>query len=578
MSIKLKQAHLRSGEVVEIADGLTVIVGPNNVGKTLLLNELYQELLRHPGQDQGMHMRVIDHINLDKLGSVEEFIEWLANNYYRREPGAYPDGRYTEPNYRSMIGVTVTDSQVQGVWNLPDRMGALGNLLVRHLGADGRTQMANDGSAFNLLTEKPSSPMQFLYADRLLEQKASELMMRAFHMPLTINRYAGNAITLHVGRPRLQEDMPPSTEYLEELFALPHLQNQGDGVRAFMGILLMFTTSQFYPLILIDEPEAFLHPPQAYLLGRVLAEQHDKGAQVIVATHSTDILRGITSVKAATDDVTVVRLTRSDAGNHVAQVPAETVGDLYEDPLIKYYGILDGLFYQGVVLCEGDSDCTYYRAVLDSIGSLVGGTSTESVSIHFAHCGGKARLAKGVETLRSAKVPVVCVVDFDFFRDGKEFNELVASSGGDPEALSSRRNDVLSAIQAKATVIERVTIKAKIDDVLNGRTAPNLSGAETTKIKAAVSSQSGWQDAKKQGRGLLSGQAVESFDILNAELRKLGIFVVADGELERFHPEVSAQNKAEWLRRVLEQKKYLHAENAHKLITDVASNILGRQA
>ena len=99
MSIKLKQAHLRSGEVVEIADGLTVIVGPNNVGKTLLLNELYQELLRHPGQDQGMHMRVIDHINLDKLGSVEEFIEWLANNYYRREPGAYPDGRYTDSNY-----------------------------------------------------------------------------------------------------------------------------------------------------------------------------------------------------------------------------------------------------------------------------------------------------------------------------------------------------------------------------------------------------------------------------------------------------------------------------------------------
>jgi len=47
--------------------------------------------------------------------------------------------------------------------------------------------------------------------------------------------------------------------------ALPQVQEQGDDVKSFVGMLLAITATE-YPLLLIDEPETFLHPPQAYLL------------------------------------------------------------------------------------------------------------------------------------------------------------------------------------------------------------------------------------------------------------------------------------------------------------------------
>ena len=39
---------------------------------------------------------------------------------------------------------------------------------------------------------------------------------------------------------------------------------------SFMGLMVAVITANF-PLIIVDEPEAFLHPPQARLLGRKLA-------------------------------------------------------------------------------------------------------------------------------------------------------------------------------------------------------------------------------------------------------------------------------------------------------------------
>ncbi len=300
-----------------------------------------------------------------------------------------------------------------------------------------------------------------MYANRALANKVSSLIERAFNQPLTVNRYGGSEITLHLGKVEAEETKPPiSLEYMRELSLLPQLQEQGDGIRAFAGMLLVIITAQ-YPLVIIDEPEAFLHPPQAYLLGRALAEQHAIGTQILIATHSKDVIAGITSVKTTTDNVSIVRLTRKATVNHATQIPPATVGELYKDPLIKYYPILDGLFFQGVVLCEGDSDCTYYRAVLESIDALDDGTKTSAVSVHFTHCGGKARLPRAVSALRSAKVPVICAVDINFLQNEHEFNELIMAYKGDPNSVASLRNVVVNAVTAWSTMMKRASTKAR---------------------------------------------------------------------------------------------------------------------
>lgn len=574
--IRLKRIGLKSGQSIEVADGLTVIVGPNNVGKSRILSELYQDFHVSPQHQRDPLHLVVESSDVERTGSLEEFLERFFATYRRREPGRYSDGQFGEANYRSSSGV-ILESQIRMAWDSDERLGALGPLYVRYLGADGRTSAVGDASMYNQLTDIPQGPIQSLYADRDLEARFSELMFRAFNEHLTVNRYAGGQISLHVGRVTAPETPPPgSRDYLDEIARLPLLREQGDGMRAFMGILLTIATA-FYPIVMIDEPEAFLHPPQAYLLGQMLAELPAGGVQAIVATHSSDVLEGVTAAGSPSGGVTVARLTRQGNENHVAQIPVGIVGNLYRDPLVKYYGILDGLFYHGTVICEADSDCTYYRAVLEALGTLDDGTPVSAISLHFAHCGGKDRIPLAVGALRSAKVPVVCIVDFDFLRDEKNFKELVDACGGDPSMLRSLRNDVASAIDSRATKVERAVAKVKIDEVLSGGRSAELTVGELDRIKKVISARSGWAVAKTTGRALLSGQSVDSFNRLNAALRDIGIFVVEAGELERFHPEVPADNKAAWLRKVLEERKFAESTDAATFLRAIASAVRQRQ-
>src|SRR5262249_40919356 len=74
--------------------------------------------------------------------------------------------------------------------------------------------------------------------------------------------------------------------------AAPEVAELSDGVQAFAG-LVSAVMSLPHRVILIDEPEAFLHPPLARRLGADLAElAGERGATLAVATHSADFLLG----------------------------------------------------------------------------------------------------------------------------------------------------------------------------------------------------------------------------------------------------------------------------------------------
>jgi len=573
---KLRKVILTSGEIIDVSDGVTAIVGPNNAGKSLLLSELQRWITMSPGQQPAPPMLVLGNIEAE-VPTVEDFNAWLTKTCLHRGPGFYlPSGQIPYPHFVLPNNNLILDNQVPQLVNSSGRLSILGNAFTFYAGAGGTRDMANGTGTVNM-QELPQNPLQHLYLSRELENEISSLVKRAFNVPLVVNRYGGSQINVHLGSVSAPETPPPGTkEYLAEITALPQVQTQGDGVKAFIGMLLAIRTAD-YKILLIDEPETFLHPPQAYLLGQILAEQHDRNTQVVVATHSSDIIQGLTSARASVGAVSIVRLTRKDNVNHVAQLSMHEMRGLYGDPLIKYYSILDGLFSHGAVVCESDSDCTYYRAVLDSIGTLEDGTPASSISLHFTHCSGKARLPKAIRALRAAKVPVACVVDIDILQNENEFKDLIASCGDAPENYMPLRKIVASAVSSRDERLERAKVKAELNQLLDSKRSSDLSTNELSRLTAALKPKNGWRQFKLAGYRLLSGEARISFDKLVTALRQLGIFMVDVGELERFHPEVSADNKAEWLRTVLEQKLYEKSIESKKFVTAIASSILQRQ-
>ena len=77
---------------------------------------------------------------------------------------------------------------------------------------------------------------------------------------------------------------------LNDLEKLDLLHEQGDGMRSFILVLINAIISN-YSIVFIDEPEAFLHPPQAQLLGKILSKDLPLERQLFLATHSEDFLK-----------------------------------------------------------------------------------------------------------------------------------------------------------------------------------------------------------------------------------------------------------------------------------------------
>ena len=69
-----------------------------------------------------------------------------------------------------------------------------------------------------------------------------------------------------------------------------------------------------YCTYLIDEPESFLHPPQANIMGRIIGRTLSANQQAFISTHSEEIIKGLLDV--CPERVKIIRITRENDSNN----------------------------------------------------------------------------------------------------------------------------------------------------------------------------------------------------------------------------------------------------------------------
>jgi hypothetical protein len=568
MRVQINELLLTSGESVPLKEGVTLIVGPNNSGKSALLRETHALICAQLGQQPVC--RVVKQVDMSFLCSAEEAIQDLKTVLPYREPGQGETMGHAEPVFLLPGSQALAVSTIRQLWSSNTGLGPLGQVHSLLFTAEQRTGMAHPAQAFNSLTEAPQQPLQMLWLNRTLEARLSAAVKAAFGEPITVNRYAGQQISLHVGTPLTPESIPPpGQQYLRELATLPQAYEQGDGMKSFIGILMTVIAGN-HQLLLVDEPEAFLHPPQARLLGRLLSEMCQQGVRVVVATHSIDIIQGITSTSERATPVAIHRLTRRGLDNHVATIDRDSVKTLYTDPLLRHSSILDGLFYHGVVVCESEGDCTYYGAVNSE--AATGG----ALDLHFTHASGKSRIGRAVAALKSAKVPVATIVDIDILQDDFEFNRLLASHGIDAAPYTGQLKVIQDAVKGKGQTVQRAKVRDAISAIFQGGPT-DLSKEEILLVRTAVQAKSGWKLFKTSGVALFSGHPRAVAEQLMTDLQASGVFLVPCGELEGFHPAVIATDKLKWLQEVLESELYLASGDHTRFVSRVRQYIAGQQ-
>lgn len=513
-SVSITQITFSGGDEVEIHPGDKVmIVGPNNSGKSRSLREMREILSSQMRLESNL---VVHSVSMTKEGSEDDFINYLRHH-----------GKLDRHNNYIVGDWQISAGSVHN-WGRANLSGGLAAGFMKNLDANARLGICTLQNSI-AIDQPPTCPQHLLYQDDALMQQVSSLFQRAFGKELLVDFRGGGSVPIHVGEtPRGKgfEDRV-SDNYTRSVRSQPYLHDQGDGMQSFAGILF-HTVASNRDITFIDEPEAFLHPPQMRRLGETLST--NVAHQLFVATHSSDILRGFLEGKRGA--IRILRIRRDGNVNRIYEAAPTSIATLWSTPVLRYSSALDAIFHDQAIICEDDSDCRLLNSVADHLQEAGRETWPDTA---YVPMGGKAGIAKVARILRAIGVPVKAVYDFDLISVKSDFKNAVEAFGGDWEDISIYWNRIFAAIDSgPSPTIEG--IKEEIRGILDRSKDDKLPKKE---IDEAIRRKSPWARVKSDGiNGLPRGELRDDAAQLLQMLERVGIYLVPGGETESFCPSI----------------------------------------
>jgi hypothetical protein len=226
-----------------------------------------------------------------------------------------------------------------------------------------------------------------------------------------------------------------------------------------------------------------------------------------------------------------VRVAREGTGNRLSHVDTADVEWIWKKAVLRYSNVLDGLFYNRVVICEAEADCRFYSAVLD--GLLEDGeVSRRDADALFVSAAGKSGIAVRAKALAMLHVRISVIVDFDFLAD-------------DPKQVRA----VTDALGAQLTQDDLDNLNLVKQDISDNN------------LKDAVK-RSGLSALASPRARIAAGALIDRFE-------SVGVFVLRGGSMESFEP-MSFQEKEPWVDEILENEKHKSLAEARDLMRRVS--------
>ena len=493
---------------------ITIFVGPNNSGKSKILSEIHNYCLNGNRNANNLILEQIIYTN-NPEERVDEIIEKMTlqpKHNERVNPGHIIFG-----NKRSRQ--QVQPAQLKSSLLTPNTNSHLFcSWFLKHetiiLNGKNRIDMVKEQPGGDLQAE-PTTSFQTLFRDNSKREEVRRIIYDAFNEYFVID-------PTHLGKLRIKFSKEAPIDERQERgihedavafhSSAQMIDHLSDGVKAFTGMVTEIIAGD-PKILLIDEPEAFLHPSLSYKLGKEISNitiGTDK--RIFVSTHSPSFLMGCIQSGAP---INVVRLTYR---NNIATsriLPNDEILRLMRNPLLRSSGVLQALFYENVIVTEADSDRAFYQEINDRLLKF-----KPEWGIHnclFLNAQNKQTTKVIVTPLRKLGIPTASIVDIDILKEGGSVWTSYLASGYIPDATQP------------ALCTYRSTIKTEIN-------------------------QAGKNLKKDGGIDILEDSTKEAADLLLNQLAEFGLFVVRKGELESWLlPLQITGHGSEWLIKMFEK-------------------------
>lgn len=493
---------------------VTVFVGPNNSGKSKLLYEI-EEYCR-----SGIITTstiILDELNFSGL-AVDDIYQ--AIDHIKKEPNSTEKLQVGYIIVGSRLGRHQVDPEAfkELIQNPCSNTPTFCKLFMAH-----NTLMLDGLRRINLVNSQPGGDLQqaplssfhVLFRDDEKRQEVRRIVYESFGSYFVIDPTS-------LGDLRIRLSVRPPANNMEErglhaeavqfhANAQP-IEQASDGVKAFTGIVTEVVAGD-PRVLLIDEPEAFLHPSLAQKLGYEISRAAmftDK--RVFVSTHSAMFVMGCIQSGTPTN---IVRLTYRNGAATARVLPSCEILELMRNPLLRSTGVISGLFYEFVVVTESDADRAFYQEINERL--LRFKPEWGIPNCLFINAQNKQTVPTILRPLRKLGIPAVGVVDIDVIKEGGTVWKNLLTGANIPEIA----HESLASI--------RLAVKQAMEDT--------------------------GHDMKRDGGvTILDNSKQEAALNLLTQLSDYGIFVVPGGELESWLKHLSGSGHGpSWLISVFEK-------------------------
>ena len=318
----------------ELGSGLTILVGPNNGGKSTVIESLNALSKSEPTFSVGKRNKSADDrvyiaLTIDNTTHILRTVDSGGSETVRVPNNSFtshyvlPSRRYFNPYFGK---------------------GSL------------------DRETYMLHTPLPPTRSSEL-------GQFSQRLFRALEQKELFNEFLGRIVN---PLPEWTIDQSDQGQYYVKLDAGGYSHNSdglGDGIVSILFIVDALYDSSPGDFIVIDEPELSLHPKYQKRISRLFGELA-KNRQIVYATHSPYLL----DLRYVVNGAQVARVHKFKGSSRISQPRKDTVS--------KLRGLIDDLnnphalgldaretFFQdeGVIVLEGQEDVVHYRFVLDHL-------------------------------------------------------------------------------------------------------------------------------------------------------------------------------------------------------------------
>lgn len=514
-TIKLKFGSAPSLAPVQLdVAPVTVFVGPNNSGKSLVLQEINHFCTTGVRQPTNVILDAVNFV-VSSPEQAREIIDAVTLQPHKNEAVA-PGHRVIGRHHRRQL---VPEHEFVAALQNPNRQPNIfcqWYLALHTLMLDGKSRitLVNEQKATDLQLPAQNF-LDILFQDDAKREEVRRITHDAFGDYFVVDPTALGKLRIRFSRTepenRLQECGIHQEAVRFHSSAL-NIADASDGVKAFTGIITQIIAGD-PSILVIDEPEAFLHPALSFKLGKevaVSASSSDK--RLFVSTHSANFVMGCIQSGSPTN---IIRLTYQHGVPTARTLPKDKLLRLMRNPLLRSTGVLDGLFYESVIVTEADSDRAFYQEINERL--LRSNPERGVPNCLFLNAQNKHTIHQIIQPLRELGIPAAGIVDVDILKDsGKSWINF-----------------------------------------LEGGFIPQVSHIGLGQIRAAIRQkcEDSGKDMKRDGGTAILPQADrEAAENLFNQLGEYGLFVVNCGELESWLKHLGAASHGpSWLIDIFER-------------------------